>query len=117
MSDTHLELTDANFAAKVETSHGIMVIDFWAPWCGPCLMLEPILDEVAASFKDDANVFFAKLMVDDNPQMTEKYEVSSLPTIGFFVDGKLIDQTLGVQTKENIIARIKAVQAKATAGN
>lgn len=117
MSDAHLELTDANFADKVEASHGVMVIDFWAPWCGPCLMLEPILDEVSAALKDDNTVSFAKLMVDDNPKMTEKYQVSSLPTIGYFVDGKLIDQTLGVQTKETILARIKSAKATATAGN
>lgn len=116
MSDTHLELTDADFAAKVEASQGVMVIDFWAPWCGPCLMLEPILNEVSATLKDDHGVSFAKLMVDDNPKMTEKYQVSSLPTLGFFVNGKLVDQTLGVQTKETILTHIKAAKA-ASVGN
>lgn len=106
----YIELTDATFATQVENSKGVTLVDFWAPWCGPCLMLAPIIEEVAAELKSDENVKVAKIIVDDNPKIAEKYQITSIPTLGFFVDGQLVDKTLGVQTKEAILAKVKSVK-------
>lgn len=109
----YIELTDATFASQVENSKGVTLVDFWAPWCGPCLMLAPIIEEVATELKSDESVKVAKIIVDDNPKMAEKYQITSIPTLGFFVDGQLVDKTLGVQTKEAILAKIKSVKPTA----
>lgn len=82
-----------------------VVVDFWASWCGPCKILSPIVEEVASEMKDKAK--FAKINVDDNLELAQKFQVMSIPTLIFFRDGKQADRTVGVISKEEIEKKIK----------
>lgn len=87
-----VELDDSNFDENTK-KEGVFVVDFWAPWCGPCRMVSPIIDELA---KDLAGkVGFGKLNVDENQQTAAKYQVMSIPTLLVFKDGELADQIVG----------------------
>src|SRR5690625_5758794 len=82
------DLTDANFATEVESGSGVTVVDFWAPWCGPCRFISPIIEELASEY--EGRVKIGKLNVDDNPMTASAYGIRSIPTIGFFVDGQTV---------------------------
>ncbi|MDQ0871932.1 thioredoxin 1 [Paenibacillus sp. V4I3] len=99
------QISDATFNNEIEA--GIVLVDFWAPWCGPCKIIAPILDELSAEIGDAAKI--VKINVDDNPESASKYNVMSIPTLLVFKDGQLVDQMVGVQTKE----KLKAVIEKA----
>lgn len=99
------QISDATFNNEVEA--GIVLVDFWAPWCGPCKIIAPILDELSAEIGDAAKI--VKINVDDNPESASKYNVMSIPTLLVFKDGQLVDQLVGVQSKE----KLKAVIEKA----
>lgn len=103
MSD--INITDKDFEDKVIKGKGITMVDFWAPWCGPCKMMGPIIEDVAKEIKDKAKVY--KLNVDENPETAEKYNVMSIPTIIIFVDGKEVEQMTGMQPKEILIEKLK----------
>ena len=94
MSDVKT-LSDATFAADVAA--GPTVVDFWAPWCGPCRMVGPIIDELAAAYGD--KVSFGKLNVDENPETAGKYGVRSIPTIILFKDGEPAKKIIGARPK------------------
>ena len=85
-----------------------VVVDFWASWCGPCKILSPIVEEVASEMKDKAK--FAKVNVDDNLELAQKFQVMSIPTLIFFRDGKQADRTVGVISKEEIEKKIKNIK-------
>ena len=99
-----LELTAENFAAK--TSEGVTLVDFWAPWCGPCKMLGPVLDNVAAEIGNKALI--AKVNVDDCPELAQKFGVRSIPAIFILKNGATVDQYVGVQDKQTLISAINA---------
>ncbi|NRF92580.1 thioredoxin [Paenibacillus frigoriresistens] len=99
------QISDATFNNEIEA--GIVLVDFWAPWCGPCKIIAPILDELSAEIGDAAKI--VKINVDDNPESAAKYNVMSIPTLLVFKDGQLVDQLVGVQPKE----KLKAVIEKA----
>ncbi len=99
------QISDATFNNEIEA--GIVLVDFWAPWCGPCKIIAPILDELSAEIGDAAKI--VKINVDDNPESASKYNVMSIPTLLVFKDGQLVDQLVGVQPKE----KLKAVIDKA----
>ncbi|KQX67120.1 thioredoxin [Paenibacillus sp. Root444D2] len=99
------QISDATFNNEIEA--GIVLVDFWAPWCGPCKIIAPILDELSAEIGDAAKI--VKINVDDNPESASKYNVMSIPTLLVFKDGQLVDQMVGVQPKE----KLKAVIEKA----
>jgi len=103
-----LELTDANFEQEVlqETEKPVLV-DFWAPWCGPCQMMGPILEEVAEATADFAKV--GKLNVDENPATAGQYGVMSIPTLIIFKNGQPVKQLVGVQSKEALVEELKNV--------
>jgi len=96
-------LTKENFQKTVE--QGVSLVDFWAPWCGPCRMQEPIIEELAREIGDRATI--AKLNVDDEPELASRYGVMSIPTLILFKDGQPVDKLVGLQSKETLKARLQ----------
>lgn len=96
-------VTDADFEAQVEKQQGLTVVDFWAAWCGPCRMVAPILDQLAAEYAGKARV--AKLDVDSNQKTASRFNVRSIPAMLFFKDGKLVDQVIGAVPKAVLAAK------------
>lgn len=90
-------VSDADFASFVTASSVPVLVDCWAPWCGPCRAVAPVLDRIAAAHRDALVV--VKLNVDDNPLTAGQYDVSSIPTLLLFTRGKLVDRTVGAQSE------------------
>ena len=103
-----IELTDANFDEQLTQKEGVTVVDFWAPWCGPCRMVGPVIEELAEEYGDE--VQFAKLNVDDNQEMAQRYGVRSIPTIGFFRNGEAVGAVVGAYPKEALQEVIEQVK-------
>lgn len=106
-SDNVLILNEDNFEQEVEKSSRLVVVDFWADWCGPCKMLGPIIDEIADENQEDAVI--AKLNVDEERNLARKFRVMSIPSILFFKDGKEVDRMVGVQSKEDLLSKIDSL--------
>jgi len=92
------EFTDQNFDQEVIKSTKVTLVDFWAPWCGPCQMMGPIVEELAGEMGDKAKI--GKLNVDENPATAQTFSVMSIPTLLVFKDGKVVQKFIGVQSKE-----------------
>ena len=99
-SDKVQQITDANFASVISAAQPCLV-DFWAPWCGPCKALSPVIEEVAEHFAGKATV--AKMNVDDNPATPGKFGIRAIPTMILFKNGQLIDQITGAAAKAQIV--------------
>ncbi|RGB60481.1 thioredoxin [Lactococcus petauri] len=98
-------ITDATF--KEEIKEGLVLVDFWATWCGPCRMQAPILEQLGEEL-DESELKICKLDVDENPETPQAFGVMSIPTLIFFKDGQMVKQVVGVQTK----AQLKEVVAE-----
>jgi thioredoxin 1 len=96
MSDKILQVTDASFESDVLKNDKAVVVDFWAPWCGPCRQMEPIFDELADSYD---SVQFTKMNVDDNMATSAKYQILSIPTLLVFKGGEVVKQVVGALPK------------------
>ena len=108
-SDSIPSLTQDNFDSEVSGTSVPVIVDFWAEWCGPCKMLSPLLDEIAAEKGDALKICKVNLETDTNQELAAKYSVSSIPALLFFKDGELKDQMVGVQPKDVIIAKAESI--------
>jgi thioredoxin 1 len=105
-SDLVLHLNQENFEATLSGTPGVLLVDFWAPWCGPCKAIGPILDEVAAELKGQVTV--AKVNIDDNADIAARFAVRAIPTLIIFKNGQSVEQMVGMKSKADLIARLQA---------
>ena len=113
MSSNTLTVTDSTFAQDVEQRDGLTIVDFWATWCGPCRMIAPILEQIAAERAGQVTV--AKLDIDTNTKTVVRYNVRSAPTLMFFKDGKAVAQIIGAVPKARIEAAINQLTVEQVA--
>ena len=99
--------TDGNFEIEVLNSDKLVVVDFWAPWCGPCRLVGPILEEIADD--NDSKLKVVKVNVDENPTLAQRYGIRGIPTMMFFKGGEAVDMTVGAAMKDRIQEKVDAL--------
>ena len=101
----YIELNKGNFDATVAS--GVSLVDFWAPWCGPCRMIAPVIEELAEDYEGKANI--CKVNTDENQEIAVKFGIRSIPTILFFKDGEIVDQMVGAAGKDVFAQKLDAL--------
>lgn len=108
MANAHVqELNDGNFDAFLSSAAGPVVVDFWAPWCAPCRMLAPVVEEIAA--ENAGRFHVAKVNVDENPGVSTRFGIRSIPCLIYFKGGQKRDQSVGLVSKAEIVRRLEAL--------
>ncbi|HMR92434.1 MAG TPA: thioredoxin [Chitinophagaceae bacterium] len=100
------EFNDSNFQADVLASDKLSVVDFWAEWCGPCRAIGPVIEELSKEYEGKVNI--GKVNVDNNPQVSTNYGITSIPAILFIKGGQVVDKLVGAQPKGNFVKKIEA---------
>lgn len=100
-----VQFTDSNFN-ETALKGGVSVVDFWAEWCGPCRLIGPIIEDLAVAYDGKATI--GKVNVDENPEISMKYNIRSIPTVLIIKDGEIVDKQVGVTTKAALEAKIQA---------
>lgn len=108
MAGNVAEFTDENFQSDVLNSTEPVLVDFWAPWCGPCRMIAPLVEELAAEYAGSVKV--GKVNIDDSPQVAQKFSVSAIPTLMVFKGGQPVDTFVGVKPKKELQRSLDAVK-------
>jgi len=103
----YIELTSSNFEATIGS--GVCMVDFWAPWCGPCRMVAPVVEELAVDYEGKAKI--CKVNTDEEQDLSVKFGIRSIPTILFFKDGKVVDQMVGAAAKQTFAQKLNALLA------
>lgn len=101
------EISDTNFEAEVVKSSVPVLLDFWAPWCGPCKSIAPVIEELSNEYQ--GKVKFAKMNVDENPRTPSKFNVRGIPYLAFFKGGEVVESIVGAVPKDQLVAAIKRV--------
>ena len=101
-----IELTDSNFDQEIKQFKGVALVDFWAPWCGPCKMQGPIIEQVSDEFKGNDKAKIAKLNVDENQETAQAFGVMSIPTLKIFKDGEVVEDMTGLQSKDTLLEKV-----------
>lgn len=104
-----VNLNEGNF--NEHTNDGVVLVDFWAEWCGPCKMITPILEKVSTSFNDDDSVNIFKVNVDNEPRLAQKFGVTSIPTLAFIKNGEVVKTVSGVQPEATIVNALQDLKA------
>lgn len=101
----YIELTSSNIDATIK--EGISLVDFWAPWCGPCRMIAPVIEELAEEYEGKANI--CKVNTDEEQEIAARYGIRSIPTLIFFKDGEIVDQVVGAASKQAFTQKLDAL--------
>lgn len=107
MAEGIINVTSQTWDSEVLQSKGIVMVDFWAVWCGPCRMIAPTVEELAKEYAGKIKV--AKLNTDENPDIASRYKIMGIPTIMFFKDGEKVDQIIGAVPKSQLKAKIESL--------
>ncbi len=105
---SEVTFTDANFQDEVLKAKGLVIVDFFAPWCGPCKMMAPSIEKLANEYAGKVKI--GKLNVDDNGEIGNRYEIQSIPTIIFFKDGEIVEKLIGFQSEETLRQKIETLK-------
>ncbi len=103
----YIELTNDNF--DTTTSEGVVLVDFWAPWCGPCRMIAPVIEELAEEYDGKAKI--CKVNTDEEQEIAVKFGIRSIPTLIFMKDGQVVDQIVGAQSKQVLAEKLDSLLA------
>ena len=107
MSENVIELTDSTFDETISSSDEPVLVDFWAPWCGPCKMLSPMIDELASEYAGKAKI--CKVNTDEDREAAVEYAINAIPTIILFKGGEIAKKWVGMTTKKDIVAELDAL--------
>ncbi|MFA5039995.1 MAG: thioredoxin [Candidatus Omnitrophota bacterium] len=103
---SEITLNSANFNEQVLSNSNVILVDFWAEWCGPCRMMGPVLDELAKELKDKP-ISIAKCNVDESGELAEQYGIMSIPAFKIFKNGQVVDEWIGALSKDHILAKLE----------